>query len=276
LLGAAIISCLLATVAHAEDIKAGNLLISQGWSRATPNGAQVAGGYLTIENTGTLPERLLSGSTAAARKLDIHEMALDNGVMTMRALDGGLFIEAGKTVKFEPGGRHLMLVGLAAPLHEGEKIAVSLAFEMTGTVTVPLAVQGMGARAPNPPTRVEAPKAAPVAAVDDPDEPFFTHFCHSKAMANITVSPGRAGPVEIAIELEDSEERPLTTAHGVSVTLADPDQGAAPVTAVAEHRGADKWVVRMNAPQPGRWTLDLGIKLSTNNVVNIAAPILIR
>ena len=56
-------------------------------------------------------------------------MALDKGIMTMRPIDGGLFIEAGKMVKFEPGGRHLMLIGLAAPLVEGKQVSVSLAFE---------------------------------------------------------------------------------------------------------------------------------------------------
>ena len=117
---------------------------------------------------------------------------------------------------------------------------------------------------------------APLAATDDPDEAFFTHFCNPKAMANITVSPGRAGPVEIAIQLEDGDERPLTTAHGVSMTLANPDRGIAPVTVIANHVGADKWVVRMDAPQPGRWLLHLGIKLSATDAVDIEAPILIR
>jgi copper(I)-binding protein len=271
---------LFATTAHAGDVAAGNLVITQAWSRATPGGAQVAGGYLTIENKGALPDRLLSASTSAARKVEIHEMALDKGIMTMRPVDGGLFIEAGKTVKFEPGGRHLMLLGLAAPLTEGSQVSVSLAFEQAGQVTVPFAVQGIGGRAPDPLTRVEAALTpAPAVAADDADEPFFTHFCNSKAMANITVSPGRAGPVEITIQLEDGDERPLTTAHGVSVTLANPDKGMAPVTATARHVGHvgdDKWMVRMDAPQSGRWSLNLGIKLSATDGVNIEAPILIR
>ena len=110
--GVACWGLLLATV-HAGEVTAGNLVITQAWSRATPGGAQVAGGYLTIENKGSQPDRLLSASTNAAKKIEIHEMALDKGIMTMRPIDGGLFIEAGKTVKFEPGGRHLMLIGLA-------------------------------------------------------------------------------------------------------------------------------------------------------------------
>jgi periplasmic copper chaperone A len=267
---------LLAPPVHAGEVSVGNLVITQAWSRATPGGAPVAGGYLSIENKGSLPDRLLSGATNAARKIEIHEMALDKGIMTMRPIDGGLFIEAGKTVKFEPGGRHLMFIGLAAPFREGEQVSVSLTFEMAGMVTVPFAVQGIGARAPDPLTKVELQSSASPAAVDDSDEAFFTHFCNTKAMANITVSPGRAGPVEIAIQLEDGDERPLTTAHGVPVTLANPDKGIAPVTAIAEHVGDDKWVVRMNAPQAGRWSLDLGIKLSATDGVNIEAPILIR
>ena len=114
----------------------GNLVVTQAWSRATPGGAPVAGGYLSIENKGSLPDRLLSGSTDAARKTEIHEMALDNGIMTVRPVEGGLFIEAGKTLKFEPGGRHLMFIGLAAPFREGEQLSVSLAFESAGKVTV--------------------------------------------------------------------------------------------------------------------------------------------
>jgi periplasmic copper chaperone A len=267
---------LLAPAVHAGEVTIGSLMITQAWSRATPGGAPVAGGYLTIENKGSMPDRLLTGSTEAARKIEIHEMALDKGIMTMRPIEGGLFIEAGKTLKFEPGGRHLTFIGLAAPFTESEQVSVSLAFESAGKVTVPCAVQGIGAHAPDPLAKVASQQPTPVAAVDDPDEAFFTHFCNPKAMANITVSPGRAGPVEIAIQLEDGDERPLITAHGVSVTLANPDKGIAPVTVVAERVGADKWVVRMDAPQPGRWSLDLGIKLSATDAVNIEAPILIR
>ena len=279
LAGAALLSCLLTTVAHAGDIVAGNLAITQAWSRATPGGAQVAGGYLTIENKGAVLDRLVSGSTEAAKQVEIHEMELANGVMTMRSMDGGLMIEPGKTVKFAPGGRHLMLVELAAPLKEGEQVPVALTFELAGKVVVPLAVQGIGAQAPDPLKQIELRKPitlAAAAAVEDPNEPFFTHFCDPKAMANITVSPGRAGPVEIVIQLEDGDERPLMTAAGVSVTLSNPEKGVAPVTSVAKHAGGDKWVVEMDARQPGRWSLALAIDLSVTEQVKIEAPILIR
>jgi len=274
LVGAVLLSCLGMTAGYAEDIAAGNLVITQAWSRATPGGAQVAGGYLTIQNRGTLPDRLVSGSTGAARKVEIHEMAMNGGVMTMRPVDS-LVIEPGQSVTFAPGGRHLMFIGLAAPLTQGQQVPVALAFEGAGKVTVPFAVQGIGARAPEAQPRAELPKpVTPVA--DDPNEPFFTHFCGTMAMANITISPGRAGPVEIAVQLEDGDERPLTTAKSVSVTLANPEHGVAPVKATAERVGDDKWLVRMDAPQSGRWSLALGIEFSASDKFNIEAPILIR
>ena len=101
-------------------------MISQAWSRATPNGAKIAGGYLTIENKGTAPDRLIGGSGDIAGKVEVHEMAMNNGVMTMRPLDKGLAIEPGKTVKLAPGGYHLMMFDLKGPFKQGEKVPVTL------------------------------------------------------------------------------------------------------------------------------------------------------
>lgn len=67
--------------ARADDVKAGDLVISQAWSRATPAGAKVASGYLTIANKGAAPDRLLGGSSDAAAKVDVHEMASNGGVI---------------------------------------------------------------------------------------------------------------------------------------------------------------------------------------------------
>jgi copper(I)-binding protein len=139
---------LLATPAHADDVKAGDLVISQPWSRATPGGAKVAGGYLTIENKGSAPDRLIGGSTELAGRLELHEMATTNGVMTMRPLDSGLAIAPGKTVKLAPGGYHLMMMDLKGPLKQGDKLAVTLDFEKAGKVKTIFDIQGVGAQAP--------------------------------------------------------------------------------------------------------------------------------
>src|SRR5690349_23829052 len=83
--------------AAAGDATAGDLVITQAWSRATPGGAKIAGGYLTVENKGSAPDRLVGGSGDNIGKVEIHEMAMNNGVMKMRPLDKGLAIEPGKT-----------------------------------------------------------------------------------------------------------------------------------------------------------------------------------
>jgi copper(I)-binding protein len=145
---AALSAVMFASPVRAEDVKAGDLVISQAWSRATPGGAKVAGGYLTIENKGTAADRLVSVSADIAVKADVHEMAMDNGVMKMRPLDKGLAIDPGKTVKLAPGGYHLMLQQLKGPLKEGDKVPVTLEFEKAGKVAVSLEVQGVGAQAP--------------------------------------------------------------------------------------------------------------------------------
>jgi len=140
---------LLAAPARADEVKAGDLVITQAWSRATPNGAKIGGGYLTIENKGATPDRLTGVSADIAGKVEVHEMAMNNGVMTMRALDNGLAIDPGKTVKLAPGGYHLMMFDLKSPLKQGDKLPVTLEFEKAGKVTVSLDVQGLGAKGPD-------------------------------------------------------------------------------------------------------------------------------
>ena len=145
---AAALAVVFAAPTCAEDAKAGDLVITQAWSRATPVGAKVAGAYLTVENKGATADRLLGGSGDVAGRVEIHEMAMDNGVMKMRPLDKGLAIEPGKTVKLAPGGLHLMLMDLKSQFKQGDKVPVTLEFEKAGKVTLALDVQGVGAQAP--------------------------------------------------------------------------------------------------------------------------------
>jgi copper(I)-binding protein len=148
LLAAALLAVLSAAPAPAQEVKAGDLVITQAWSRATPGGAKIGGGYLTIENRGSTPDRLIGGSGDVAAKIEVHEMSMANGVMTMRPLDKGLTIEPGKTVKLSPGGFHLMLFDLKAPLKQGDKVPVTLEFEKAGKVTLSLDVGSIGAQGP--------------------------------------------------------------------------------------------------------------------------------
>ena len=91
---------------------------------------------------------MLGGSTDVAGTLDVHEMANVNGVMTMRALDDGLALPAGQTIKPAAGGYHLMLVDLTHPLKQGESVPMTLAFAKAGKVVVTFNVLGVGAQGP--------------------------------------------------------------------------------------------------------------------------------
>ncbi len=73
---------------------------------------------------------------------------MNNGVMKMRPVEGGLAIDPGKTVKLAPSGYHLMIMDLKSPLKQGDKVPVTLEFEKAGKVAVTLDVQGVGAQGP--------------------------------------------------------------------------------------------------------------------------------
>lgn len=134
--------------AAGHDVVAGNLTISSAFTRATLPNAPVGGGYLTIVNAGPADDRLLSVSTPAAGKAEIHEMKMEGDVMKMNALPDGLVIPAGGTVTLEPGGYHLMFMDLAGPFVEGTSVTVTLTFEKAGTVEVQLPVGSPAAKGP--------------------------------------------------------------------------------------------------------------------------------
>lgn len=138
-------SVAVATAASAHSYKLGSLEISHPWTRATAATAPTAGGFLKITNTGTTPDRLVSATSTASSKAEIHEMKMDGNVMRMRELDKGLEIPAGATVELKPGGYHLMLIGLKEPLKEGAKMPLTLVFEKAGKIDVELSVMAIGA-----------------------------------------------------------------------------------------------------------------------------------
>ena len=140
------LSCRLAgSPAQADDVTAGSVKISAPWTRATPKGAAVGAGYMTITNTGSAPDRLVGGASDVSGRFEIHEMSMDNGVMKMRPIAKGLEIKPGQTVEFKPGGNHVMFLGLKKPLVQGEHVKATLAFEKAGKVDVDFTVEGIGA-----------------------------------------------------------------------------------------------------------------------------------
>ena len=135
-------------MAAAADVTLGDLTLTGAFTRATLPNAPVAGGFLTIANAGAEADRLVAVSVDFAKEGQIHEMAMEGDVMKMRQLPDGLVIPAGETVTLEPGGYHLMFMGLSRALVEGETVPVTLTFEKAGDVTIDLPVAGAAADAP--------------------------------------------------------------------------------------------------------------------------------
>jgi len=125
------------------EYKVGDLVISAPMAKATPPNAPVSGGYMTITNNGSQPDRLVSVSTPFAPKVEIHEMTMEGDVMKMRPVAGGLEIPAGGSVELKPGGYHVMFMDLSEPLKEGESRKAVLTFEKAGTVEVEFTVKEM-------------------------------------------------------------------------------------------------------------------------------------
>ena len=96
--------------------------------------------YLTIENSGSEPDRLVGASSPAAKTVEIHEMVDDGGTMRMRPLADGLAIPANATTTLEPGGYHIMLIDLKAPLKAGDRFPLDLTFEKAGRRQVEVVV----------------------------------------------------------------------------------------------------------------------------------------
>ncbi|WP_284180146.1 copper chaperone PCu(A)C [Rhabdaerophilum sp. SD176] len=135
---------MLVCSASAHDFSIGDINIDHPWTRATPGGARVASGYITIENFGSKPDRLIGGAFEASERVELHEMTVSDGLMRMRALSTGIELPAGRRIEVKPGGYHIMFLELRRPLKQGEKISGSLVFERAGTVAVEFQVDAMG------------------------------------------------------------------------------------------------------------------------------------
>jgi len=140
ILALALAGIVAATAAAAHDYQLGRLKIDHPWVRPTLPGQGAGGAYLSVHNTGTAPDRLLGGSTPAAARVEVHEMRMDGDVMRMREMPA-LDLAPGQRVKLEPGGLHLMLTGLKAPLKVGDRVPLRLRFEKAGEIDVTLQVE---------------------------------------------------------------------------------------------------------------------------------------
>ena len=115
---------------------ASDLMIEALQFRATIGSMPSSAAYLSITNQGAMADRLLAVESSLAHKTELHTMDVTNGVMKMRQIDDGIAIPSGKTIQLAPGGFHVMLIGLKAPLNADENYQVTLVFEKAGKVKV--------------------------------------------------------------------------------------------------------------------------------------------
>jgi len=135
----------IGSIAYAEDIKIGDLMIERPAIRATVPHAKVAGGFMIIKNNGKTADRLIGGDAAFSGKVEIHEMGVTNGIMKMRKLSDGLEIPAGGSVQLKPGSYHVMFMKLKEQLKAGEKRKAIIKFKNAGKIEVEFDVETIAA-----------------------------------------------------------------------------------------------------------------------------------
>jgi copper(I)-binding protein len=134
--------------AMAHEYTAGGITVAHPWARATPGGAKVGGAYLEIKAAAGTSDRLLAVKTPAAGSAELHNHIMEKGIARMRRVDA-IAVPAGKSVVLKPGGYHLMLGDLKAPLKEGDLLKLTLVFEKAGEIEVEATVEPLGAMGPH-------------------------------------------------------------------------------------------------------------------------------
>jgi copper(I)-binding protein len=129
--------------ARSQEASAGSLKITGAFARSSPAMANAGAGFFTLSNGGEA-DRLLAFKTDACSQPELHTHVEENGMMMMRKVEA-IDVPAGGEVMLKPGGLHLMFIGLAKPLVEGETVAVTLVFEKAGEVALSLPIKSAGA-----------------------------------------------------------------------------------------------------------------------------------
>jgi copper(I)-binding protein len=131
----------VAALAHEYQLK--SLSIDHPFTRATPPGAKSGGAFFVVQNASATPDKLIGVASSAAGSAEIHQMAMDGGVMKMRAVTA-VEIPSGGKLELRPGGYHVMLLDLKQPLRAGDKVPLTLTFQNAGSILVSVDVEAMG------------------------------------------------------------------------------------------------------------------------------------
>jgi copper(I)-binding protein len=132
------------TSAYAQTSGQNSIAIEHAWARATPAGAKTGAAYLTVVNNGKATDTLVSASTPVANEVQFHSVKEENGVSSMREMST-VEVRPGASVTFNPGGMHIMIVGLKQPLKEGQSFPMTVTFEKAGKFDVTIPVGKVGA-----------------------------------------------------------------------------------------------------------------------------------
>ena len=130
-----------AGAAKAHDFTLGEMKIDHPWARASAGPARNSAAFMTIHNAGGA-DRLISASADVSDRVELHTHEMDGDVMKMRQVEA-IDVPANGMAELKPGGFHVMLIGLKAPLKEGESFPLTLTFENAGTVTLEVAVEAI-------------------------------------------------------------------------------------------------------------------------------------
>lgn len=138
-IAAGLVAASFAAFAHNHGLKAGDLTIEDAWARASAGGQANGAAYLKIGNAGAT-DRLLSASAPVANVTELHTHVMDGTTMRMRKVEA-IDVTGGTVTELKPGGLHVMLIGLKAPLKAGTKFPLTLKFERAGEVQVDVEVR---------------------------------------------------------------------------------------------------------------------------------------
>lgn len=144
-LAAVVIFSTWGPTAHGHGYTVGALTIGHPWARATVGTSRPGGAYLTVTNKGAEADRLIGAECAIAERVELHRSGMEGGMMRMTPVEA-IEVPAGGKVALEPGGYHLMLLGLKQPLSAGTKVPLTLVFEKAGRVAVEVSVEPLGGK----------------------------------------------------------------------------------------------------------------------------------
>jgi copper(I)-binding protein len=116
-----------------------DLTIQNGWVRYSEYSDHVdgmTGVFAEFTNNTDHVITILGGTTEIATMVETHEVVMVDGSMKMQAKEGGIEIQPGQTLTLEPGGLHIMLMGLKSPVLEGDEVSLTIDFDGTEDMTV--------------------------------------------------------------------------------------------------------------------------------------------